>query len=49
MTGKLDELVEHFSMHLDVNHVAFDRDDQESLVAIQRNAIGNLKLSLIHI
>ena len=43
ITGKLDELAEHFSKHLDVNHIAFDRDDAESLVTIQQNSIGNLK------
>ena len=43
ITGKLDELVEHFSKHLDVNHIAFDRDDKESLMTIQKNSVGNLK------
>ena len=43
ITGNLNELVEHFSKHLDVNHVAFDREDKETLASIQKYAIGNLK------
>jgi acyl-CoA reductase-like NAD-dependent aldehyde dehydrogenase len=43
ITGKLDELVEHFSKHLDVNHIAYDREDQDSLVLVRRDSIGNLK------
>ncbi len=43
ITGKLEEVAEHFAKHLDVNHIAFDRKDQDSLVSIQRNSIGNLK------
>ncbi len=43
ITGKLDELVEHFSKHLDVNHIAFDRDDKNTLIEIHKHSVGNLK------
>ena len=43
ITGKLDELAEHFAKHLDVNHIAFDRDDKDTLIEIQKNSAGNLK------
>lgn len=43
ITGKLDELVDSFSTHLDVNHIAFDRSDKEALVAVQKNSVGNVK------
>jgi len=43
ITGKLDELVESFSTHLDVNHIAFDRKDKDALTAIQKNSVGNVK------
>ena len=43
ITGKLDELTEHFAKHLDVNHIAFDRNDAASATLVQQHSIGNLK------
>jgi len=43
LTGSLDELVEHFSMHLDLNAIAFDRDEPEAFDQVQKAATGNLK------
>ena len=43
LTGELDELVEHFSRHLDVNAVAFDRDLPDVAEQIMKASAGNLK------
>ena len=43
LTGKVDELVEHFSTHLDVNAVAYGGEDAETLTKIQEWSTGNLK------
>ncbi len=43
LTGSLSELVQHFSRHLDVNAIAFNRDLPDVVVDIQKAAAGNLK------
>ena len=48
LTGEVDELAKHFSSHLDVNAVAFDRMDgdaasNELLKSIQEHAVNNVK------
>lgn len=43
LTGDVNELAEHFSGHLDINAIAFDREDPERLKAIQENAVNNVK------
>jgi acyl-CoA reductase-like NAD-dependent aldehyde dehydrogenase len=43
LTGNLNELLEHFAKHLDVNHVAFNRRDEVALKQIQQLAVGNVK------
>lgn len=43
LTGSLEELAEHFAKHLDVNAVAFGRDEPEILLDIKQSSTGNLK------
>ena len=43
LTGKLDELAEHFAQHMDVNAIAFDRNDVKCLSRIKELAANNLK------
>lgn len=47
LTGKLIELAEHFSRHLDVNAIAYDRDDDGQRTAIQEWASGNVKRVMV--
>ena len=43
LTGKLDELADHFARHMDVNAVAFDRKDKNILYRIRELAADNVK------
>ncbi len=43
LTGKLTELAEHFARHMDVNAIAFDRDDKKNLAKIKLYAADNVK------
>ena len=43
LTGKKEELVDHFSRHLDVNSVALDSCDQELVTRVKENATENVK------
>ncbi len=43
LTGKTEDLAEHFSTHMDVNAVVYAREDESMLHQIQENATGNLK------
>ena len=43
LTGKLEELAEHFARHMDVNAIAFDREQSETLASIKKFASDNVK------
>ncbi len=43
LTGNPAELAEHFAKHMDVNAIAFDRDDPSMLTGIQQRAASNVK------
>lgn len=43
LTGNADELVQHFSTHMDVNAFVFGRKDKDTLRSIQQNSTSNLK------
>ena len=43
LTGRREELGEHFSKHLDVNSVAYDGEDADYLKMIKENATTNVK------
>ena len=43
LTGKKDELHEHFGRHLDVNSIAFDSDDKKMFAAVQEFGVENVK------
>ncbi|MDB4286185.1 aldehyde dehydrogenase family protein [bacterium] len=43
LTGFRDELVSHFSSHMDVNAMVYCGDDAKEIVTIQENATSNLK------
>ncbi len=43
LTGRKQELVEHFSKHLDVNAVAYDGKDRSLLTNLRENAASNVK------
>ena len=43
MTGKLDELAEHFARHMNVDAIAFDRRDKSILGKIKQNAAADIK------
>lgn len=43
LTGNLDELAEHFGRHLDVNAIAYDRDNKKMLKTLQQHAVSNVK------
>ena len=43
LTGSADELVQHFSTHMDVNAIVFSRNDAKMLKLIQQNSTSNLK------
>ena len=43
LTGKLDELAEHFARHLDVNAIAFDRTDEKIRALVEELSSGNVK------
>ncbi|MFT4660455.1 MAG: acyl-CoA reductase-like NAD-dependent aldehyde dehydrogenase [Ulvibacter sp.] len=43
LTGDKDELVDHFSRHLDVNGVVYSGDDKKYITRIKKNAASNLK------
>lgn len=43
LTGSLSELAEHFAKHMDVNAIAFDRDDPQMLTGLQQGAASNVK------
>lgn len=43
LTGRKQELAEHFSKHLDINAIAYDGDDQRLLKTIQEDAASNVK------
>jgi acyl-CoA reductase-like NAD-dependent aldehyde dehydrogenase len=43
LTGEQEELVDHFSRHLDVNAVAYDGSDKKFLTRVKENATENVK------
>ena len=43
LTGNLAELSDHFSLHLDVNAIAFDRNDEQTLTSIKSKSANNVK------
>ena len=43
LTGHLGELVEHFSRHMDINAIAFDRRDDKLRSKLQELSSGNVK------
>ena len=43
LTGNADELVQHFSTHMDVNAVVYARKDKKTLKLIEQNSTSNLK------
>jgi len=43
LTGNPEELVQHFSTHMDVNAFVYNRNDKDTLKSIQQNATSNLK------
>ena len=43
LTGNADELIEHAAKHLDLNAIAFDRDNAQQLELIARESAANVK------
>jgi acyl-CoA reductase-like NAD-dependent aldehyde dehydrogenase len=43
LTGRRDELCEHFASHMDVNAVAVFGDDEAEVARVEREAVNNLK------
>lgn len=43
LTGRREELGEHFAKHLDVNALAYDGQDSEFLKMLQENSVTNVK------
>ena len=43
LTGNADELIEHAAKHLDLNAIAFDRDNTQQLELIARESAANVK------
>lgn len=43
LTGKKEELAEHFGKHLDVNAVAYDGSDKKFLAELKSHAVANVK------
>jgi acyl-CoA reductase-like NAD-dependent aldehyde dehydrogenase len=43
LTGFRDELISHFSSHMDVNAIVYCGNDPKEIATIQENATGNLK------
>ncbi len=43
LTGNAEELIEHAAKHLDLNAIAFDRNNPEQLATIKEHAASNVK------
>lgn len=43
LTGKQAEMIPSLTTHMDVNAIAYAGNDAETLLTIQKNAVGNLK------
>ncbi|HHG86618.1 MAG TPA: aldehyde dehydrogenase family protein [Bacteroidetes bacterium] len=43
ITGRRDELMEHFSTHMDVNAMVFAGQDQAQITQMQQNSVHNIK------
>lgn len=47
LTGFRNELIEHFSTHMDVNAIIYCGDDKQQIKTIQKNAASNVKRAII--
>jgi acyl-CoA reductase-like NAD-dependent aldehyde dehydrogenase len=43
LTGRRDELIDHFSTHMDVNAMVYAGHDKAEIIKIQQNSIHNIK------
>ena len=43
LSGKTDELLEHFSTHMDVNAIIYCGDNQEQIQLLEKLSVANLK------
>ena len=47
LTGKIKELIPHFSKHMDVNAIVYCGEDKTVIAQIKSNSVSNLKRTII--
>lgn len=47
LTGKIKELIPHFSKHMDVNAIVYCGEDKSVIAQIKSNSVSNLKRTII--
>lgn len=48
LSGKTDELLEHFSTHMDVNAIIYCGDNQEQIQLLEQFSVANLKRTQVY-